>query len=92
MTTTPFREGHLNHCASSCTVSTSPSSVYGTEKESYLHASNVCFALNYEALWPFASMVQVGNFTALQTPLVDVRCSNTVVYSYAKKLNIMYYL
>ena len=29
------------------------------------------FALNYKALSPFASMVQVGNFTALQTLAVD---------------------
>ena len=44
--------------------------------------TSASFTLNYKALSPFASMVQVGNFTALQTLEVDVHCFNTVVYSY----------
>ena len=83
MTTTPFREGHLGLLftvrllapfllvpVASMVLKRTPIGVPRT---------SASFALNHKALSLFASMVQVGNFTALQTLAVDVHCSSTVV-------------
>ena len=98
MTTAPFREGHLGSYPFTVRLLAQfllvpVASVVLKRTPIGAPRTSASFALNYKALSPFASMVQVGNFTVSSTTLaVDVYCSNTVVYSYTKKLKLMYHL